>query len=300
MAAAYLAGSAAGAQAVQNAFPGRNGKIVFAGNRSSNGPSSEFGLYVINPGGTGLKRLTHGRDGYPVWSPDGKRVAFSRWRSNKKLELDVVNANGAGVRVVVPDAGDTAGHGGNHPSWSPDGKWLAFEETRGGDIQIYAAAADGSSLRQLTHGRAGSGEPDWSPDGSIIAFASDRSGQRVDVYVMDADGSDVRPLTRDGVLNAAPAWSPDGRAIVFWSHRASKEDIYVMSADGRRSRRVTRDPVAADGPTWSPDGKKIAFASKRSGNWQVYVMNADGTGQTQLTHGPGVFAVQPNWQRLPR
>src|SRR4051794_18084265 len=74
------------------------------------------GIYAVNVDGTGLRRLTsNGRDSYPVWSPDGKRIAFIRLRGNA-WRLFTMSPTGQGQRQLpqAPQAG--------RPSWSPDGK----------------------------------------------------------------------------------------------------------------------------------------------------------------------------------
>jgi Tol biopolymer transport system component len=268
----------------------RDAVIVFAGVSPS-----VFGLFVINPDGSGKKRLIGGADSFPVWSPDGKRIAFSRERG-KRHELEVMNADGTGMRTVITTGAESS-VGGLVASWSPDGRRLAFCSERSGTLAIYLIAVAGHGLRKLTHDKGGSCEPDWSPDGKSIVFGTVRSGTGQEIYVMRADGGNQHSLTKNLSGNDfSPDWSPDGHKIVFVSDRASKEDIFVMNSDGSRQRRLTH--IRADAPAWSPDGKRIVLASERSGNWQLWLINADGTGQRQLTRGRGVFATNPSWQPL--
>ena len=158
-----------------------------------------FHLYVLNADGSGLRDLTRklgvesgsgaGPASDPVWSPDGRMIAFVRL--NTRLGVYVVNADGSGVRNLTPKPKGAAYAA---PAWSPDGRKIAFASERDGNSEIYLMNADGSGQRRLTRDLAYDGDPAWSPDGQKIAFVSNRDG-RYEVYVMNADGSGQRSLT---------------------------------------------------------------------------------------------------------
>ena len=153
----------------------------------------------MNSDGSGLRNLTSklaagGRLGAgpasdPVWSPDGRMIAFVRL--NTRLGVYVVNADGSGVRNLTPKP---MGAAYAAPAWSPDGRKIAFASERDGNSEIYLMNADGSGQRNLTRNLAYDGDPAWSPDGQKITFVSNRDG-RYEVYVMNADGSGQRSLT---------------------------------------------------------------------------------------------------------
>jgi Tol biopolymer transport system component len=275
-------------------------------------------IYVMNVDGSGLRRLTRSpqNDGDPVWSPDGRRLAFVRIRGGR-ADIYVVNADGGGLRRLAhaiafrPFPGAPSSGFGANPAWSPDGRKIAFMSNRDGNDDIFVVNADGSGLRNLTPSRGNDRKriwwvspdgPMWSPDGRKIVFRSRRDRpseleraacrprcQRDEIYVVDADGSRLRRLTRNWRFDGAAVWSPDGRKILFL--RSGHPDIYVMNADGSGQRNLTRSvtyPLATHGaPAWSPDGRKILFVSNRSGNGEVYVMNADGSGKRKLTQLKG-------------
>jgi plastocyanin len=74
-------------------------------------------IYVINADGSGLTRLTtDAHSGNPAWSPDGRRIAFTRGS-----EIYVMNADGSGATRLTNNPGQD-----NAPAWSPDGTKIAF------------------------------------------------------------------------------------------------------------------------------------------------------------------------------
>ena len=155
-------------------------------------------LYVLNADGSGLRDLTRNLGGSrgpgagpasdPVWSPDGRRIAFVRL--NTRHGVYVVNADGSAVRNLTPKPRGAAYAA---PAWSPDGRKITFAGERDGNSEIYLMNADGSGQRNLTLNLAYDGDPAWSPDGRKITFVSNRDG-RYAVYVMNADGSGQRSL----------------------------------------------------------------------------------------------------------
>jgi TolB protein len=242
---------------------------------SSNRESRDVEIYRLRSDGTGARRLTRSPffDGFPVWSPDRKKIAFYSQRSAKG-DVWVMNADGSAPRNLTRNlAHDSPG------SWSPDGRNFVFDSTRALP-GIYVMRADGAAQRHLGSTSSSDVNPQWSPDGKTILFRTGRDGND-EIYAMNADGSDPRNLTddpdRDG--DGGSLWSPDGRTIAFTTNRDGNNEIYVMDSDGSYPRRLTRSPEDEGLLGWSPEGRRIAFQRYPSKpRWAFFVMNADGSG----------------------
>jgi Tol biopolymer transport system component len=122
-----------------------------------------FGLYVLTGKGMIVRRVTPDawEAQYPAWSPDGRRVAFTRVSPPNEFDIWIVNVDGTGLRRLTGASGAD-----NYPAWSPDGKQIVYSsEDRSRKNGLWIRNADGSRQRHLAAG----GEPQWEP-GSWIVF----------------------------------------------------------------------------------------------------------------------------------
>jgi Tol biopolymer transport system component len=283
----------------QSAVPGAPSASRIAFMRGPGDRPAPWAIYVMNTDGTGVQRLV--TNGYgTVWSPDGRKIAFSTWSKGGGVETDVANADGSARRTLAQHGGPSA--------WSPDGKTIAFVrhvqvvpgQTRP-DVDrnvIYAVRVDGTSVRRLASNGALDGGITWSPDGRTLAFAGKTPGGNREIYVVNADGSGLRRLTRSRGLEHSPVWSPDDQRIAYTRTLREFEDwpseIDLINADGSSAQRLTT-PGAPRSPAWSPDGSRLVFVGDRSptrpitgdGNDGIYVANADGSGLRRLTGNVG-------------
>jgi TolB protein len=161
---------------------------------------------------TQLKRPTASEDGQPVWSPNGRQIAFVRLNSTaqprNRHAIFVINADGTGVHRIAPwrlDAGD-------HPDWSPDGKWILFRspDSRRAGADLYRVRPDGTGLRQLTNfaPEVEVLSASYAPDGKSIVFSRTGRGGLPDLFVMRSGGTRIRQLTHSTQWDSAPDWGP--------------------------------------------------------------------------------------------
>jgi Tol biopolymer transport system component len=192
-------------------------RIAFSLGGVFQGPEGEVDVATVRPDGTGFKRLTYekGNNGFPSFSPDGKRIVFRSGRGGSK-NLYVMNADGTKVRRLTKGKWtDTM------CDWSPAGDRIVFASDRGGDFEVYLIRPDGTGLRKLVSGGGRNNHPHFSPDGRWVVFTSKRAGFSAeeislprqpqpygDLFAVRVDGSGLTRLTHNGFEEGTPAWGP--------------------------------------------------------------------------------------------
>jgi Tol biopolymer transport system component len=136
-------------------------------------------LYLIRTDGSDLRRLTEDEAGElaPSWSPDGRRIVFSREILGQPPTLHTIDRDGSDLEQVAP-----LDCHGRPPVWSPDGSELLCTNIRGETVAIIHVASGESRSTGFPLGSCSG----WSPDGTKL-LCSDFHG----VHTMSADGSDL-------------------------------------------------------------------------------------------------------------
>ena len=158
------------AGANNNGFPSMSPdgtRIVFR----SFGAEGE-GLRVMNLTTKAVTNLTQGYDNFPLWSPRGDLIMFSR-AAGGDYEIYTVHPDGSNVKRLTRSKGNDA-----HMAWSPDGEHIVFASTRMGfkdegtytDApqpygELFVMRADGTMVEQLTDNQWEDGTPAWQPAG---------------------------------------------------------------------------------------------------------------------------------------
>src|SRR5215208_2666942 len=135
------------AQPAEANFPGKPGKIAYAGQDAPNG---DYEIYTINASGGGKKQLTDNStdDRYPAYSPSGKKIVYAGQDApNGDSEIYTINAGGGGKKPLTDNA-----TGDFEPSYSPSGNKIAYtgEDGPNGDDEIYTINADGGGKQPVT------------------------------------------------------------------------------------------------------------------------------------------------------
>lgn len=225
-------------------------------------------------------------NGNPIWSPDGKWIAYAG-EAQGKHGLCIVGSDGSDATFLAEAEGTNApipGQG-NDVSWSPDGRQIAFVSATPGPE---TAAATGDPMvftRYLWRPTAGEGIHPWNDN------------RRLHILIVDVASKQVRQLTSGDYYEHSIDWSPDGSEILFCSDRSPYADqffhynIYAIKPSDGSIRRLTTIETTQYRPVWSPNGKKIAFLSTKRGltdrettmeDTHVWLMNADGSDRHEL------------------
>ena len=142
---------------------------------------------------------------------------------------------------------------------SPDGKWMSFS-SRGMREDVFVAATDGSSLRQLTSDAFRERGADWSADGKRIVFYSDRTG-RWEFWSVNPDGSALTQLTRGTVDPWSARWSPDGARLAFPDGYNTYLLPLGLPLGTEKPEPLPRFDAAGNAfavTSWSADGRALA------------------------------------------
>lgn len=245
-------------------------------------------LWMVSTTGGEARRFTMGTANAhsPVWSPDGRWLAFVSEREGEPIGKDEQeqkkHGKGKGQVWLIPTDGGEARqltfmpHGASSPVWSPDGKRLLFSAAVG---PIDEEGEDGKPLPKARV----IDRLFYRLDG--VGFIYER---RQHLFLLDVAGGEPQQLTDGDWDDGDAAWSPDGQRIVFTSNRAEDRwrllgsDLYTLSVvDGKAGELqcLTNSSLNCSSPSWSPDGQTIAFLAApklRSGNhYELFTLAAD-------------------------
>ena len=218
----------------------------------------------------------------PLYSPDGRRLAFISTRTGGGDIYVLTLDTGDLKRLTFDDSNDQL------DAWSADGNWIYFTSSSrdiSGMNDIFRVRLDGGTPMQVTadlYTNEYFGAP--SPDGSAIAFTGHGLGfgqwwrkghshiDESEVWLMHFGPKPTyEQISEGGAKEMWPMWSKDGRRVYYVSDRSGAQNIWVRELGGK-TRQVTN---FTDGrvlwPSIGYDGRTIVFER----NFQIWKLNAE-------------------------
>ena len=199
-----------------------------------------------------LKRKTITRltelsfDHIPVWSPDGKQIAFS-CSEGQAPNVFIRSSDGRGTSERLT----TSPYHQDPVSWSQDGRILTivdFKTPFDGDINLIEFIPNGQEVKPFLNTRFDERHPMVSPDGAWMVFTSNQSGRREVFLTPLADSSRQTQISSGG--GSDPLWSSDGKEIFFWVADEDNSGEYptwntlmVVQIDGASGKPLTTPQI---------------------------------------------------------
>lgn len=239
----------------------------------------------------------------PAWSPDGKKLLLTRWRSGYNVgpaDLLIVTLANGSVKTLVSNGEDNVNLPGS--TWNKMTGRITFSSTKGDHDEIYVIGENESSGREVrVTNRSGNVayEPSFSPDGQFVVFESHTNDDEENGIITKfrVSGGSYEELTQNGDDCREPNWSPKGDLIVYQQLRNDRWDLWVMNTDGSGKKQITTGSGDKTDASFSPDGRWVIYSTD---NGQldlanVYAVSVSGGSPIRVTSHSNAYDGAPSW-----
>ena len=232
---------------------------------------------------------------HPVFSADGKYVAYEVNRLTNQIDLFISKVNGSiaedGVHVSLPGGG--AFSGGDvvaaNPVWHPQGLIVFEGSNQGGQYRLYYHQPGTGSAAEMISTQQVAGHitfPEVATDGSIMALVAKKTGNG-DVYTRDTNTGALTQQTDTNGTESFPLFSLDAKEILFTRKHANTEDIFVKRFSDGMEKMVTGGPGDQTRPAYAVAGNRILYfdGSRGEGQWDLLSIDLNGGDAVVLGRG---------------
>lgn len=227
-------------------------------------------------------------DETPVWSPDGKWLAFGI-----KGHVHLVPRQG-GLPKKITDFTSAA----SSPRFMPDSHGLIVSVERHDADQLLLTDIHGAWPRALTNDSIGDHwDPRPSPNGRSIVYTLRRFDDlnRLDVVLLEIEsGESITLYGKPSTRALSPKWSPDGKWIAFIAQESEHDELYLIRPNGDGLHPLTHAGHDVFQFEWSPSSRQLALVLNRNGAFDLSLVETESGASVDLRSGAG-FHSNPNW-----
>ena len=266
--------------------------LIFPDHAGSEPSSSIYALDLRSGRARSLTTPPRGWEGdlTPAFSPDGKRIAFTRASETAVRDIYWFALADGRLHALTHDrkAIDSL-------TWSADDRSILFSSNRGGKYALWSIGTDSELPQRLPVGTEDAFEPSVGPKPGQLAYVEGSAIWSIVRVRQNTGNVEPEPLLTSTQQDSAPSLSPDGRLLSFQSLRSGSQEIWVASMENSTLRQLTfaGGPLTGS-PAWSHHGDRIAFDSRPDGHSHIFAVPADGGKPLQLTFGDANDIV-PRW-----
>jgi eukaryotic-like serine/threonine-protein kinase len=239
-------------------------------------------------------------DDQPIWSPDGRYIAFIRVvgvkQNDKPREIFVIPAFGGREQKIAEYFPGLT----EHPSicWSRDNKSIYFTKWSAQDtgFVIYKVSVETKDIEQVTHlprGTWGDQNSGISPDGKYLAFVRRRDPLFGDLYVKNLIDNTVQRITNLETWFDGFSWGTDSHSILFSSNFDGSSSLWKASLSGSKPEKIISG-ININNPSISVYGNRLVYAEtiENANIWKIDLQNKGK--ETPLISSSTFCNINPN------